>query len=87
MIGTWDEYEEFIAAKYEDCPELEDIIHEGEWAKSVIRDVLKVQSGTELQKYDWKTRNQALRILKEQGLSVRQIERLTGINRNSVQRA
>ena len=87
LIGTWDEYEEFIAAKYEDCPELEDIIHDDEWAKSVIRDVLKVQSGTELQKYDWETRNQALRTLKEQGLSVRQFERLTGINRNSVQRA
>lgn len=87
LLGSWDEYEKFIAAKYEDCPELEDIIHDDEWAKSVIRDVLNIQSGTELQKYDWKNRNQALRLLKENGLSIRQIERLTGINRNTVQRA
>lgn len=87
LLGSWKEYEEFIAAKYEDCPELEDIIHDDEWAKSVIRDVLKIQSGTELQKFDWKTRNNALQILKEQGLTVRQIERLTGINRNVIQRA
>ena len=87
LIGTWKEYEEFIAAKYEDCPELEEIIHDDEWAKSVIREVLKVQSGTELQKSDWETRNQALRLLKENGSSIRQIERLTGINRNTIQRA
>ncbi len=87
LLGSKKDYEEFIAAKYEDCPELEDIIHDDEWAKSVIRDVLKIQSGTELQKYDWKTRNQALRLLKENGLSIRQIERLTGINRSTVQRA
>lgn len=87
LLGSREEYEEFIAAKYEDCPELEDIIHDDEWAKSVIREVLQVQSGTELQKYDWETRNQALRLLKEKGLSIRQIERLTGISRSVVQRA
>ncbi len=87
LLGEWDEYEKFVAAKYEDCPELEDIVRDDEWAKSVIREVLKLQSGTELQKYDWKNRNQALRLLKEYGLSIRQIERLTGISRSAVQRA
>ena len=87
MLGDWADYEEFITAKYEDCPELEDIIHDDEWAKAVIREVLQIQSGIELQKYDWETRNQALRLLKKNGLSIRQIERLTGINRSTVQRA
>ena len=87
MLGDWEEYEKFIAAKYEDCPELEDITHDDEWAKSVIREVLAVQSGTELQKFDRETRDQALRLLKTKGLSIRQIERLTGINRNVIQRA
>ena len=32
-------------------------------------------------------RNEALRKLKKAGLSVRQIERLTGINRGTVQKA
>ena len=87
LIGEWKDYERFIAAKYEEHPELENIIRDDEWALSVIRDVLGVQSGTELQKYDWISRNRALRILKENGLSLRQIERLTGINRSTVQRA
>ena len=87
LLGDWKTYEAFIAGKYEDCPELEDIVHDDAWAASVIREVLHVQSGTELQKYDWDARNQALRCLKENGLSIRQIERLTGINRNAIQRA
>jgi hypothetical protein len=34
-----------------------------------------------------KERNEALRRLKEEGLSTRQIERLTGIGRNTIHRA
>ena len=87
LLGSREEYEAFIDAKYEDCPELEDPVRDDAWAKSVIRDVLKIESGTELLKLDCNARNRALRLLKEQGLSIRQIERLTGINRNTIQRA
>ena len=87
MLGSWSDYEKYIAAKYEDDPELKPIKRDDEWAKRIIRECLKIESGTVLQSYDWKTRNRAIRILKEKGLSIRQIERLTGINRNAIQRA
>lgn len=45
------------------------------------------KSGTQLQKMNKEERDEALRLLKDEGLSVRQIERLTGINRGVVLRA
>ncbi len=55
--------------------------------QEIIRTVLKLKSGTQLQKMDKEKRDTALRLLKEEGLSVRQIERLTGINRGVVFKA
>lgn len=55
--------------------------------QEIIRTVLKLKSGTQLQKMDKEKRDTALRKLKEEGLSVRQIERLTGINRGVVLKA
>jgi hypothetical protein len=52
-----------------------------------LRKSLGVDSGTALLSYDRKKRNDALRKLKTKGLTIRQIERLTGINRNIVQKA
>ena len=87
LLGSWKEYAAFIAAKYEDEPDLVYSEHNDEWAKCVIRKYLQVESGTILQSYNFEKRNAAIRLLKEKGLSIRQIERLTGINRNAVQRA
>ena len=56
-------------------------------ALQLIRAELNVQSGTELQNMSREARDEALRRLKEEGLSVRQIERLTGINRGVVLKA
>ena len=56
-------------------------------AMKIIRDRLNIKSGTKLQSYDKDRRDEALRLLKANGLSVRQIERLTGINRGVVYRA
>ena len=53
----------------------------------MLCECLGVRTGAELQKMERKERNEALRKLKERGLSVRQIERLTGISRNIIQRA
>lgn len=53
-------------------------------AAKMISELLGVKSGTELQQYDRERRNAALQQLKEKGLSVRQIERLTGISRGIV---
>ena len=56
-------------------------------ARAIISDRLHLTSGTQLQGLDRAGRDSALRKLKEAGLSVRQIERLTGINRGVVLKA
>ena len=87
LIGSREEYEAFIAADYEDCPELEEYIRDDNWAKAILRDVLQIKSGTELLHYDSNARNDALRLLKNRGLTIRQIERLTGINQSAIEKA
>lgn len=57
------------------------------WALATLKRLLNVQSGTALQQYDRPRRDMALALLKEKGLSIRQIERLTGINRGVIQKA
>ena len=56
-------------------------------AQKIIRKKLNLDSGTQLQNMNKDKRNAALHSLKEAGLSVRQIERLTGINRGIITRA
>ena len=56
-------------------------------AQEIIRNKLQLPSGTQLQEMDRESRDAALRMLKKEGLSVRQIERLTGINRGIITRA
>ena len=81
------QYEAFINAVNEDlCMEYDGPRHDDSWALDVIRKRLGVNSGTALQGYERRERNGALRKLKGEGLTVWQIERLTGINRNLVQR-
>ena len=87
-LGSAEEYAAFIAADNSDaCMEYETAPHDDRWALSAIQDQLGVRSGTELQQLGKKQRDAALRKMKALGMSVRQIERLTGINRNIVQRA
>lgn len=57
------------------------------WALETLKKVLKVESGTALQQFDKNRRDEALAKLKKQGISVRQLERLTGINRGIIQKA
>ncbi len=56
-------------------------------ALNIIKRVCKIDRMNELQKLDKKSRDNYLRKLKREGLSGRQLERLTGINRGSIQRA
>ena len=53
-------------------------------AQKIIQEKLKTENGTVLQTFSKAARDNALRILKDAGLSVRQIERLTGISRGIV---
>ena len=88
LIGSKDEYLAFLyEGKDDDCMEYESPRCDDEWAKAVIRKHLHAESGTVLQSYDRERRDAAIRELKSQGLSIRQLERLTGINRGAIQRA
>ena len=87
LIGGTDAYEAFMSKEDEtECMEFEPRRHDDEWASSIIRKRLKLNSGTELQSLDRDERNAALRTLKAAGITVRQLERLTGINRGVIQR-
>ena len=59
-----------------------------EEAKTIIRRVCEIRNTMDIQKFDAITRNIVLKKLKEENnLSIRQIERLTGINRGIVHKA
>jgi len=56
-------------------------------ARIIIRKLCKVKNAVDLQRLDIRERNKYLKELKEKhNLSIRQIERLTGINRGIIQR-
>ena len=87
LIGNVGAHEAFMRKEDEaECMEFEPRRHDDEWASAIIRKRLKLNSGTELQSFEREKRNAALRTLKAEGITVRQLERLTGINRGVIQR-
>lgn len=72
----------------ENCLDIRDKrwIHDDK-ARELICDTYKLASSTQLQQLDRKERDAALQWLKARGLTVRQLERLTGINRGVIQKA
>lgn len=59
-----------------------------EEAKNIVKKVCKIKNATDLQKFDRITRNRYLKKLKEDySLSIRQLERITGINRGIILKA
>ena len=88
LLGSFEEYAAYINMKYEDCedPEFQSPVHDDEWAKEVMQKILNIENGSSIQSYDKESRNEALRQLRENGLSIRQIERLTGISKGIIQR-
>ena len=88
LIGNKKDYETFLKEPDEN-EYLEDrsAPHDDQWAISIIHALLNGKSGTVLQSYDRVSRDKAIRSLKTAGLTVRQLERLTGINRGIIQRA
>jgi len=87
IIGNYEKYKLFMSC-IDDDPYMDynSCKHDDEWAKKELKKCLKIPSGTIIRSYSKNERDLALSRLKEIGLSVRQIERLTGINRNIVQR-
>ena len=88
LIGDGERYKAFIAAENDDhCLEYHGLRRDDQWARDVIQKCLGEANGIALQGYERAKRDDALKRLKEQGLSIRQIERLTGINRGVIQLA
>lgn len=88
MIGGKEDYEAFMTIDDDaECLEFEPTIHDDEWALRVIRKQLGDQGGTRLQHCSREERNKALQNLKRAGLTIRQIERLTGIPKGIIARA
>ena len=81
LIGK-EEFEEYINTENNDsCLEIEtkpDIRITDEQAKKIIHKKAKCDNVAEFQGIPKTKRDKLLRVLKEQGLSIRQISRLTG---------
>ena len=69
-----------------DVEESPRVAYTDEQAKKIIEKISKCRSISEFQALDKETRNKYLAKLREQGLSIRQISRLTGVNVSAVKR-
>ncbi len=88
LIGDRADYDAFLAEENEDfCMEADLPRRDDEWAGEMIRQVLGSRGGMSLQSMGRTERDAAMRELKAKGLTIRQLERLTGINRGAIQRA
>ena len=89
LIGGSENFETFIQdGSDESCLDIHAPARiRDETARQMICKACEVTSGTQLQQWNRTDRDAALRLLKVQGLSIRQIERLTGINRGVIQKA
>ncbi len=90
LIGE-KEFEDYINAENNDsCLEIEDkriVRITDEKAKKIIHKKTKCDSIAEFQQIPKAKRDKLLRVLKDQGLSIRQISRLTGTPKGVVERA
>jgi hypothetical protein len=85
LIGDQNSYEKFIETENDDeCLEYETPRRSDSRAIKIIKNQLGLDSGTEIQKFEKAERDNAIRLLKNQGLGDRQLERLTGINRKII---
>ena len=88
MIGSDEDFLRFMLQRDEtECMEAEHRKKDDTWALAMIQKTLHISSGTQLQQYERQQRDEALALLKKKGLTVRQLERLTGINRGIIQKA
>jgi putative transposase len=83
------EFIKFHAEQNEDkCLEVEDKIRlTDDEAKEIIRQECKIKSPLELKNFDKETRSTNIKLLKNKGISTRQLERLTGISRTIILKA
>ena len=85
LIGDPMQYKCYIESDNDDeCLEWDYSKRDDAWAINEIKSLLHVNNFTDIQRYDSVSRNRALSILRKRGLSIRQIERLTGISRGII---
>lgn len=89
LLGGKEKYIEFMSETNEtNCLEIIDTNRlTDEKAIAIIRKKYKVKNAQVVQEFPIEQRNQVLHQLKEEGLSVRQLSRLTGLNRGVVLKA
>lgn len=86
-FGTEENYREFIEQEEDDvCLDVSSARIGDARAKQIIREKLGCESGTAIQSFDHENRDKAIRLLLDSGLSIRQVERLTGISRGVIQK-
>ena len=85
MIGSADDFARFLSSEDNtECMEDAPVVHDDAWALQILRETLDGQNGTVLQEMSKQRRDELLFQLKEKGISVRRLERLTGINRGII---
>ena len=86
MLGSFNNYARFIAEGGAAPMQEYEPVRVGESrAESILAEVLGTTNGTVLQTYDKARRNEAISKLRKAGLSIRQIERYTGVSRGVIQ--
>lgn len=87
-LPTFSVYKEFLASPEIDYYfEFDKISKDEEWAKFLIKKNFDVKNCTELKNFDEVTKVNAIKKLKEKGLSINLISNLTGISRWTVSTA
>ena len=88
IIGDWEKYTKYVSEKCSDrCMDLESLSNDDEWALTILKDTIGVSSGTVLQTLSKHDRDKCILKLRDKGLTINQISRFTGLNRNIIQRA
>ena len=85
--------DEFIGLNYEDvqtrCFDIDDKVIAcvtDEQAKALIKKIAKCDNASDFQSLDIKTRDKYLKKLRDKGLSIRQLSRLTGVSYSVVRK-
>jgi len=88
ILGGYDNYVRFMGEENDDvCMEGYSAVRNDEWAEAVMTEILGTKNGNYLVYCGRDKRDAAIRMLKDKGLSVRQISRLTGLGKGIVQKA
>ncbi len=92
IIGGRDEVAHFVNRNAGDSSKIAEPVLPGKRltdnkALKTIQAISGLKDPLQIQGLDREARNELLAILKKKGITIRQLERMTGINRNTIQRA